>query len=157
MSNRIGSDTVQSPIKSPKVGRLGQVPGDRGEYSKATVEPVNPIYTLITIFLHFRMLETREVPHVPIQTHCPAGRILRGEAIQSTLPQRLQCQSGQEYCFVSCALSRIIFKRSYDAGEEIARGVISGYCILQDTNFVRRTAVFTAPPQPEPIDPTMPF
>jgi hypothetical protein len=103
------------------------------------------------------MLETREMPHVPIQTTCPAGRILRGEAVENPSPQILYCQAGQEYCFVSCVFTRIIFRRRYGAGEEVARGIVGGYCIWQDTGFAQLHAVFTAPPLPEPVDPTMPF
>jgi hypothetical protein len=58
---------------------------------------------------------------------------------------------------VACVVKSLIIKQGYEAGEEVGTGIVGGYCIMQDAGFVQQTAVFTAPPPPEPIDSTMPF
>jgi hypothetical protein len=58
---------------------------------------------------------------------------------------------------MSCQLHKIIYKRAYQPGEPVAFGTARGYCVLEDARFVRHHAVFTAPPPPESVDPTMPF
>jgi hypothetical protein len=101
--------------------------------------------------------EASESPSVQVQFECPAGRILRGNISQTTAPQKLECQSGQAYCQVACVVNSLIFKGSYEVGEEVGTGIVGGYCIMQDAGFVQQPAVFTASPPPEPINPTMPF
>jgi hypothetical protein len=156
-------------VQAVRTPHLGPDRAAKELYStKVSVEPVNAVYKSLTRLLQpqaapvcYPSLPMRAEalyhPSVPVQFECPAGRIVRGNISQSPAPQKLECQTGQEYCQVACVVNAVIFKESYEAGEEIARGVAGGYCVMSEVGFVRRRAIFTAPPPPEPVDPTVPF